>query len=277
MKTVEANEETKMVGEPTIGVEMIGQLNAFIQMYRNSTVPETQELVKEAEEIVQDLGPKTQRISNNAIANEILAGSPPPIDEAVYGWIRYLESTMNDEAQPIKKDSRGRTVYEKDSKGNLVKDVFGNPVPETLSSAYGRYQFTDETWNAVVDQAGSILGLTDKTDPKQQDIAMDYLVRQNANILTTKGVPVTAETIYSAHYQGPTVAAKIYDPEVNPLAPFKSVFPDSGPYSFDRVLAANPWLRTVKTVGQYRRYIKGRMEKGRKGYENWLEDNLNLD
>lgn len=84
----------------------------------------------------------------------------------------------------------------KESGGN---DLARNPT----STATGRYQFTEGTWNGLARKYPN-LGLTPdgRTDPAQQERAMQAFTRDNAQALSAAGIPINPQTLYGAHFLG---------------------------------------------------------------------------
>lgn len=71
------------------------------------------------------------------------------------------------------------------------------------STATGRYQFLQGTWNGLM-RSNPELGLTadGRTDPQQQDRAVRAFTAQNAEALRTKGVDPNDRNLYMAHFLG---------------------------------------------------------------------------
>lgn len=78
------------------------------------------------------------------------------------------------------------------------------------SSASGLYQFTDDTWNSVVDKFGKKYGITRamKNDPNAQHAMVQELTADNARILQNKGIEPTDGNLYFAHFMGAPAASK---------------------------------------------------------------------
>ncbi|CAO4183380.1 hypothetical protein [Methylorubrum aminovorans] len=85
-----------------------------------------------------------------------------------------------------------------------AKESGGNDLARNPSStATGRYQFTEGTWNGLARKYPN-LGLTPngRTDPAQQERAMQAFTRDNAQALTAAGIPINPQTLYGAHFLG---------------------------------------------------------------------------
>lgn len=80
------------------------------------------------------------------------------------------------------------------------------------SSAAGLYQFTEATWQDIMDRAPE-LNLTDNgrvsKDTDQQERAMEWFTKQNAQILQGENIPLTIENIYAAHFLGAKKAVEV--------------------------------------------------------------------
>lgn len=134
------------------------------------------------------------------------------------------------------------------------------------SSAFGLYQFTEDTWNRVMaTPEGRAAGLTLtgrlSRNPKQQEKAMRILTKMNVSTLRRDKVPINIESVYFAHHFGPRFAAEVYKkPDKTKLS--KRLL-TSG------VLKANPRLAEtkVKTAGDMKRYIRDALARGQKSLE----------
>ena len=126
------------------------------------------------------------------------------------------------------------------------------------SSATGRYQFLEGTWQDLM-QSNPGLGLTPdgRTDPGQQERAMRVFTQQNAKALSSAGIPVNPGTLYAAHFLGAGGASKVLRQDPNtPLAGLL----DPG------VVEANPQLANM-TVGQFAEWANSKGGNGSGGYQ----------
>lgn len=154
----------------------------------------------------------------------------------------------------------------------------GNPNAKAKGSgAYGLYQFTESTWNGLVNQYGKTYGLTSdgrKSSVEQQEKAFKLLTRDNARELTKAGIKVDVESIYAAHHFGISKTKQILK------LPDTAKLPE-----LDDERVANPWLngdvswinggKRVKTVGDFKQGIKDLLGSGESKYVKSL--NLDLD
>ena len=125
------------------------------------------------------------------------------------------------------------------------------------SSATGRYQFLDATWNDLA-QRHPELGLTPdgRDDPNQQEAAMKAFTMDNARQLTGAGVGVNPGTLYAAHFLGAGGASKVLG--ADPATPVASIV---GP----EVIQANPQLANM-TVADFQQWAASKGGNGSGGY-----------
>lgn len=125
------------------------------------------------------------------------------------------------------------TTRAKESGGD---DAARNPA----STATGRYQFTQGTWNGLAKKYPD-LGLTPngRTDPAQQERAMQAFTNDNAKALTAAGVPINPGNLYVSHFLGEAGGPRfIAGAMSNPDAPATS-FVDSGAARANRTIFFN--------------------------------------
>lgn len=121
------------------------------------------------------------------------------------------------------------------------------------STATGRYQFLESTWNDLMTRHPE-LGLTadGRTDPTQQERAIRTFTQENASALGKKGVGVNPGSLYAAHFLGAGGAGDVLTQQ--DTVPVASLVPPE-------VVKANPQLANM-TVGQFKQWAA---EKGGAG------------
>ncbi len=118
------------------------------------------------------------------------------------------------------------------------------------STATGRYQFTQDTWNGLARKYPD-LGLTPngRTDAGQQDRAMQAFTKDNADALTRAGIPITPGNLYVSHFLGEAGGPRfIAGATSNPDAP-ATQFVSPGAASANRTIFFNR-DGSPKTAGQ---------------------------
>lgn len=145
------------------------------------------------------------------------------IDDGYYAAIRSAESGGNDAAK--------------------------NP----LSSATGRYQFTQGTWNDLRRRKPE-LGLTadGRLDRNQQEIAIRAFTEENAASLRSADIPITRGNLYAAHFLGVGDARRVLRAS-NDLPLTQLLSPE--------VISANPFLRSMR-VQDFRAWTIRKTGKG---------------
>lgn len=126
------------------------------------------------------------------------------------------------------------------------------------STATGRYQFTQGTWNGLMQQYPA-LGLTadGRLDPAQQERAIRVFTRDNARQLSSAGIPVNPGTLYAAHFLGAGGAQQALTQPDN--APMAAVVGRD-------VVEANPFLANM-TVGDFKAWAAQKGGNGNGGYQ----------
>lgn len=134
-----------------------------------------------------------------------------------------------------------------------------NPmIDNTRSSALGKFQITDDTWNGLR-QKHPQLGLTPdgRTDPAQAQKAAEVLTQENARVLQSAGIPVNDGTVYATHVLGAKDGPNVLN--AAPETPMTSLV---GP----EVIAANPQFANMN-AGQFAQWagskISGAAGQGR--------------
>lgn len=136
-----------------------------------------------------------------------------PADEQVSEEVMKALEDIDFDLEPAKDGARNETIPE--GAIETIKqiesggDVFAkNPN----SSAAGLYQFTEDTWEFVMDSAPE-LALTAEgrvaADGEQQERAMAWFTDYNARVLGREGIDVTTENLYAAHFLGAEKAVEV--------------------------------------------------------------------
>lgn len=127
-------------------------------------------------------------------------------------------------------------IRQAESGGN---DAAKNPN----SSASGRFQFTESTWNGLAKKyPGSGLTSDGRGDPQQQETAIRLFTAENEQTLKKAGIDGTNANLYAAHFLGAGGAVPVLKaPDRAALAGYVS----------PEVLTANPFLKGM-TVGQFK-------------------------
>lgn len=111
------------------------------------------------------------------------------------------------------------------------------------SGAYGKYQFTPETWASVAPALGLPFNMRQSTGPQQEE-AMKALTQRNAQTLGTNN----PEALYLAHRFGAEGAKAVLS--ADPSKPIASLFPAQWAQQ-------NPDMQGA-TVGQFRQNVQQR-------------------
>lgn len=195
--------------------------------------------------------------TGNAGGSELSLMGLAPTDEAM----RNQQTVMGSHqaalgaTDPVL-DAYFRNTRQAESGGN---DAARNPN----STATGRYQFLESTWNDLARRHPN-LGLTPdgRTDPAQQERAMRAFTAENARTLSGAGVPVNPGTLYAAHFLGPQGAANVLRQPDN-----ASMMAVVGP----EVVKANPFLADM-SVGDFKQWAAGKGGASNGGYQPPLAD-----
>ena len=137
-----------------------------------------------------------------------------------------------------------------------VANPYQTPNLAGASSAFGKYQFTRDTWISTYRKLNPRTGLSDdriwaqRTNPELQERLMVKLTQDNSAKLEKAGLPANDATLYLAHFLGSGGATKLLRADANTPV--------------DRILGqdqinANPTVLRGKTVGQVAQWAAGKM------------------
>lgn len=150
------------------------------------------------------------------------------LEDADYSRAK-LDTTLSDP-----REAYYAAIRQAESGGN---DAAKNPK----SSATGRYQFTQGTWDGLV-EAYPNAGLTKdgRTDPAQQERAIRLFTAQNEAALAKAGIAGTNGNLYAAHFLGAEGAADVL--RADDGAALTDLLPAE-------VISANPFLKGMTVAG----------------------------
>lgn len=136
----------------------------------------------------------------------------------------------------------------------LAKIESGNRpyVKATTSSASGLYQFIRSTWEAEGGKWGPDMRLAfgglKPTEAEQLQRAKSF-TEKNAKVLRAKGIPINCASLYSAHFLGVGMAAKVIGADVGARADL---------IAGEAATKANPSILRGKSVGQFLSWLHGK-------------------
>ncbi|MFL0418422.1 hypothetical protein ACH0CP_12700 [Sphingomonas sp. 179-I 2A4 NHS] len=167
-------------------------------------------------------------------------------------------------ARPIVADPNARRNFKAhvrgaESSGNDAARPIDPSTGKLLSSALGRYQFTEGTWLSYYRRRfGSTESrdaiLAKRTDGAVQDQLMDDLTADNAAALARIGAPETAGNLYLMHFLGADGGRKVL--RASPDTPIAQVVDGAA-------IAANRRVLHGKTVGDVIDWAHQRMNEAR--------------
>ena len=152
----------------------------------------------------------------------------------------------------------------------IAAELSGDPnLKDTHSSATGLGQFLNDTWLDLIRQCRPDLTkgrsesetLELRRDAKlARELTMRF-VERNAAILKHRGLPVTAGTIYLAHFAGPAGAVAILSASENADAALVMASADkTGRTKRDQLVKANPFLEHF-TVADLKIWADRKMQR----------------
>ena len=175
---------------------------------------------------------------------------------------KFGEKAVEEHLNPKPVDDSGPVLSDKDSRTISYIESGNNPRARNKnSSARGLYQYIDDTWKTLMNTPeGKAAGLTrnGRYDPEQSKKAFEISTRISARNLRSKNIPVNVHTIYLAHHFGDGAAVRYG----------KEIYTNKGnqklPKGFltAKIVKANPWLKGVKTAGDFREGLNGLLQKG---------------
>jgi len=145
---------------------------------------------RDAEYLQPSLLERISKITNNVLVN-------PEVPQLFKDQLTQIEAQLNPS-----------NVVVEPSQYDTIKEMVSNSNPTLYNEetgAAGIYQFTEETWNKIMQDAPE-LGLTENgrvmQKTEQQQKAFEYTAKVNGEILRSAGYEANTETLYASHILG---------------------------------------------------------------------------
>jgi len=168
---------------------------------------------------------------------------------------------FKDQLTQIEAQLNPSNVVVEPSQYDTIKEMVSNSNPTLYNEetgAAGIYQFTEETWNKIMQDAPE-LGLTENgrvmQKTEQQQKAFEYTAKVNGEILRSAGYEANTETLYASHILGAFKTVQVLSAEdstkVDTLLSDKTVKQYKIPNDMT-VRGVKDWLifQTVKANGR---------------------------
>lgn len=218
-------------------------INALLGGFeRGSAAKESESNERYSEGLIKGLmGSAGQEASAPAQANT----TPSPVQQIATNLSQPQTSGASDAPviqQAAAQDAKDLIAQHFVDQMRQVESGGNNNAKNPRSSATGPFQFTNGTWNGLMQQHPE-LGLTadGRTNPQQSEAAAKQLASDNIAYLLSKGVQnPTDGQAYLAHFAGAPTAANLI--QANPNTPVSAIMSP-------QQIAANPFLRGMTAGG----------------------------
>ncbi|WP_454888659.1 hypothetical protein [Sphingobium indicum] len=209
--------------ETTLGRDNLtpDEVSALHVMRREDEIAATNPFVRNGAGIQAHVD--NMRAAMERILADVPASTPAPGMPALRSSTAISSGTVDMSARAMVKRRIG--VAENATGSNTARPIGTDGKP--LSTALGRYQFTEGTWGRLYRRRFGSQGLSDaqisakRTDPQLQDVLMDDLMAANGAALRRAGQAETAGNIYLAHFAGADKAVRLL--EADPSTPIRNI------------------------------------------------------
>jgi len=227
--------------EETLGRDNLtpDEMSALHVMRREDEIAATNPFVRNGAGIEAHVA--NMRAAMERILSDVPSSAPPPGMPTLRGSTAISSGTVDVSAAAVVKRRIG--VVENATGSNTARPIGRDGKP--LSSALGKYQFTEGTWSALYKRRFGSQGLSaaeiaaKRIDPRLQDQLMDDLMAANGAALRRAGQAETPGNLYLAHFAGSDGAIRLLD--ADPAARAVDVLGE-------RAARANPWMRDMSAA-----------------------------